>query len=355
MQIDPLNNPTTLQVSAGLAHTCRVNVDKTLQCWGSDFKGQLGIANPDPITNPRRLVPTDVQGTTWVEISAGHEYHSCGIKEDYSLWCWGYNLFGQVGIGSMSQWNFPQPVQAGTHWRHVSAGGDRTCGIRTDRTLWCWGVGYGNAPAQVGSDSWDTLDSGATHTCAVKSTLSSPPQTLWCWGPINTRGWLGTGDTDPRQDPAQISGTDTWLDISAAPGHTCGVKTGGTLWCWGVNDAGQLGDGTTNQHESPTQVGAETNWTQVSANGNHTCALKSAGTLWCWGSGTNGELGNAAVASVVNPTQVGSDTNWASASSGGSHSCAVKTDTTTYCWGGNTDGQIGKGNQNQQIGPFLVN
>jgi alpha-tubulin suppressor-like RCC1 family protein len=357
MRIDPVSNPTTLQVSAGLAHTCRVNVDKTLQCWGSDFKGQLGIANPDPLTNPRRLVPTDVQGTTWVEVSAGHEYHSCGIKEDYSLWCWGYNLFGQLGLGESGQYNFPKPVQSGTHWRHVSAGSSHTCGIRTDGSLWCWGQGYGNAPVQVGSETvWDQLDAGGTSTCALKT-----DQKLFCWGPLNSRGWLGTDDTTERILPTEVFNAGTWLSVSASQGHTCGIQVGGTLWCWGRNDNGALGDGTTTDSLRPKQeiTGAAT-WTSVSTHGNgnenHTCATRSDGTLWCWGSGTNGELGGAAVPSAVNPTQVGSETDWGLASSGGNHSCAVKTASTTYCWGGNNDGQIGQGNQTTpQINPKLVN
>jgi len=343
VQIDPVSNPTTLQVSAGLAHTCRVNVDKTLQCWGSDFKGQLGIANPDPLTNPRRLVPTDVQGTTWVEVSAGHEYHSCGIKEDYSLWCWGYNFFGQLGIGEMAHYNFPKPVQAGTHWRQVSAGGERTCGIRTDESLWCWGQSYGNVPVRVGSETWQQVDSGATHTCAIKAANL----TLWCWGNQNNGGWLGVGDTDPRILPDPVSGGGTWLGVSAGQGHTCGVKTGGTVWCWGQNATGSLGIGSadTNPHPFPIQVGIDSPWTVVSANGNHTCALKSAGTLWCWGSGATGELGNGANSNANSPLQVGVATDWSGISSGGLHTCATNAPgTQTYCWGGNSDGQIGINN-----------
>lgn len=342
MRIDPVSNPTTLRVSAGLAHTCRVNVDKTLQCWGSDFKGQLGIANPDPIANPRRLVPTDVQGTTWVEVSAGHEYHSCGIKEDYSLWCWGYNLFGQLGIGEMAQYNFPKPVQAGTHWLHVSAGGDHTCGIRTDGSLWCWGQSYGSSPVRVGSETWQQVDSGATHTCAIKA-----DQTLLCWGNQNNGGWLGVGDENPRTLPTPVAGGGTWLGVSAGQGHTCAVTTGGTLWCWGQNGSGALGNGSadTAPHSSPTQVGVENTWAEVSAHGTHTCATKSAGTLWCWGSGANGELGNGANSNATSPVQIGVATDWSSVSSGGLHTCATNAPgTQTYCWGGNSDGQIGINN-----------
>ena len=368
LQIDPVSNPTTLRVSAGLAHTCRVNVDKTLECWGSDFKGQIGFANTNPGTDIRRPLPTSVAGADWVEVSAGHEYHSCGIKANYSLWCWGYNLFGQLGIGEMAQYNFPKPVQAGTHWREVSAGGDRTCGIRTDGSLWCWGQSYGPVPVRVGSDTWLQVDSGATHTCAIKG-AGMDNQTLWCWGNQNNGGWLGVGDTNPRIPPTQVSGGGAWLGVSAGLGHTCGVMTDGTLWCWGQNGAGALGDGTTDQRSSPTKVGMENTWAAVSVNGGHTCATRSAGTLWCWGSGSNAELGNAVVPSVLNPTQVISnpniDSNWASVSSGGGHTCAVTepvpgpADEDAYCWGENTWGQIGQGNisnvANPWVGPQLVN
>ena len=137
-------------------------------------------------------------------------------------------------------------------WARVAAGGFHTCGVRTDRSLWCWGdngrgqLGLGdrderNSPARVGTGtSWASLVTGYQHTCATRV-----DHTLWCWG-WNRAGQLGLGETGRRPRPNQV-GTDTdWANIGAAGyAHTCGIRTDHTLWCWGSNVAGQLGLGDT--------------------------------------------------------------------------------------------------------------
>ena len=116
------------------------------------------------------------------------------------------------------------------------------------------------------------VDAGGVYSCAVKSDA-----TLWCWG-LNGSGQFGNGTTNttPNATPSQ-SGTATWKTVSASNtgivaigGHTCGIQTNDTLWCWGVNSSGQVGDGTDEQRLSPAQVGTAT-WRTVSAGTAHTC------------------------------------------------------------------------------------
>ena len=107
-----------------------------------------------------------------------------------------------------------------------------------------------------------------------------------------------------------VGGAGSWASISAGNGHACGLKVGGTLWCWGSDSYGQLGNGaTTGDQISPVQEStAATDWVSVSAGSSvtmpHTCAIKTNGTLWCWGSDAMGQLGNGATTgNQVSPVQ----------------------------------------------------
>jgi hypothetical protein len=191
------------KVEAGGHHTCAIKTNGSLWCWGYNYYGQLGIG-----TWLDKKVPTQVSGTNWVTVSAGVA-HTCGVKTDGTLWCCGYNEYGQLGIGTWLDKNAPTQVGTGTNWVSVSAGKDHTCGVKTDGTLWCWGR--------------------------------------------NNYGQLGDGTTGNKNVPVQVSGTN-WVSVSAGDGHTCGIKTDGTLWCWGDNLVGQLGDGTNTNKNTPVYI-----------------------------------------------------------------------------------------------------
>jgi alpha-tubulin suppressor-like RCC1 family protein len=129
-------------VSAGDEHTCVIiNADKSLWCWGNNYSGQLGIGTMyDSSPTATVKVLADVSA-----VSAGYQ-HTCAIKTDKSLWCWGDNDDGQLGIGSTL--NQTEPVKVLADVSAVSAkGGWHTCAIKTDKSFWCWGS---DAQGQVG-------------------------------------------------------------------------------------------------------------------------------------------------------------------------------------------------------------
>ena len=169
------------------------------------------------------------------------------MKTDHTLWCWGYNGSGELGDGTTT--DSAVPVQEHTHasdWAAVSAGEDHTCAVKTDHTLWCWGnndsgeLGDGGTttdsavPVQehTHASDWAAVSAGGDHTCAVKT-----DHTLWCWG-NNDSGELGDGTTTSSAVPVQEhSHASDWAGVSAAVNagedYTCAVKTDHTLWCWG--------------------------------------------------------------------------------------------------------------------------
>ena len=172
----------------------------------------------------------------------------------------------------------PPPV---TRWAQVAAGTSSSCGVRLDHTLWCWGrnemgqLGLGakdpvgrREPAQVGLDQdWESVSISYLTACAVKT-----DHTLWCWGD-NSDGEIGnnTQHMDPAA-PTLIAGA--WSSVAVGNNHACGIHVDGSLWCWGSGGDGRLGQGNEDAQLGPTQVPGE--WKSVSVSLGSTCAIATS-------------------------------------------------------------------------------
>jgi len=229
--------------SVGGYTTCGIKSDDTGWCWGRNSYGQLGDGT---ITNASVVTPIS-GGGTWKQLWAGN-IHTCGIKSDDTAWCWGYNSNGALGDTTTTNRNVPTAVSGGGTWKQIrpSTGNgfsEHTCGIKSDDTLWCWGsngngitglnTAAGNTltPTQVnGGGIWKHVTVGYDTTCAIKSDDS-----LWCWG-NNGSNQLGDGTTTQRLIPTAVSGGGTWKQVEGFQQFGCGTKTDDTLWCWGFWD-----------------------------------------------------------------------------------------------------------------------
>jgi alpha-tubulin suppressor-like RCC1 family protein len=237
---------------------------------------------------------------------------------------WGTGSLGELGNNATSNVLSPvQTVALGTNWKIVSLGNAFTLATKTDGTLWAWGFNASgqlglttltnrSSPTQVGTDTtWDTVAATASSSIAVKT-----DGTLWGWG-YNQRGSVGDNTIISRSSPVQIGADTTWKSVAGGgtnatnTEYVSAIKTDNTLWAWGLNSSGQIGDNTVVNRSSPVQIGTDTNWSKVVCNGAHVAALKTDGTLWAWGLGTNGVIGNNSTLSRSSPVQVGTDTDWA--------------------------------------------
>jgi alpha-tubulin suppressor-like RCC1 family protein len=328
----------------------------SLYAWGYNTQGQLGLND-----TVRRSSPVQVGAlVNWAQVSAGF-YVSSAIKTDGTLWAWGNNSNGSVGDGTTINRSNPVQVGALTNWYQVSSGGIFTAAVKTDGSLWAWGfntqgqLGQNNviprsSPVQVGAlTNWAQVSSG-------RSTLSVKTDgTLWGWG-LNDIGTVGDGTVINRSSPVQVGALTNWARVSSGTLHTAAVKTDGTIWAWGDNRIGQLGDGTANnRRSSPVQVGALTNWSRVSAGRESTFSIKTDGTLWSWGVNNRGQLGQNNVIDRSSPVQIGALTNWSTISAGAyGSSTSVKTDGTLWVWGSNAYGQLGDGTIANRSSPVQI-
>jgi alpha-tubulin suppressor-like RCC1 family protein len=333
----------------------------TLWTWGPNTQGQLGDNSTTPKSSPVQTVAT---GNNWKYVSSRGEFVAA-IKTNGTLWIWGQNSNGQLGDNTTTSKSSPvQTVAGGTDWLQISAGTDHMSGIKTDNTLWCWGKNtYGqlgdntnipkSSPVQtvVTGTVWKQVSSGHDHTGSVKTN-----NRLWLWG-RNDYGQLGDNSRTHKSSPVQTSagGTD-WKQVSTGYYHTAGIKTDGTLWCWGHNTYGQLGDNTSAHKSNPAQTIANgEDWKQVSAGGYFTAAIKNDGTLWVWGDNTWGQLGDNTSTKKSSPVQtVAGGTNWKQVSAGGYHLMAIKTDGTVWGWGWNDAGEIGDNSVTWRSSPVQI-
>ena len=291
-------------------------------------------------------------------ISAGGN-HSLALKSDGTVYAWGWNQFGQLGDGTMTDRTTPVQVSGLSGVTAISAGGNHSLALKSDGTVWAWGwnsfgqLGDGTittnrlTPVQVSGLSGITaIAAGGEHSLALKQ-----DGTVWAWG-NNSFGQLGDGTTLYRPTPVQVSNLSGITAIEAGDVHSLALKQDSTVWAWGDNSFGQLGDGTTTERHTPVQVSGLTGATAIATGRGYSLALKQDGTVWAWGVNTTGALGEGPVwAWAYNvagqlgdgtlierhtPVQVKGLTNITAIEAGTVHSLALKQDGTVWAWGGVT-------------------
>lgn len=289
--------------SAGESHSIAIDQYDRIIAWGLNDEGQLGDGTYDEYSYPILSIG---QGrfSQWVQANAGGR-HNLFIKNDGSLWADGDDQHYQLGDGDddnlANNSTLIIPIASDLGWIAADGGYSHSAGIKTDHTLWTWGwndhgqLGIDNigifardAPTRVGdADDWSQVSAGGFHTVALKSDGS-----LWAWG-WNDCGQLGDGTNETRGGPVKIGSDTDWIAVSAGMYHTLALKSDNSLWAWGKNEYGQLGDGTNENRNAPVPIGTvDDTWTAISAGGEFSVAIKTGGSLWTWGDNRYGQLGN---------------------------------------------------------------
>lgn len=326
--------------------TIGLHTDGSLWGWGYNYSSILGLGLG--VETFDTLFQNTQIGTVndWSPKYSMYK-HVLAIKNNGSLWSWGFNFDGECGNGTSGQQNFVlAPQQIGTTtWQDIATGLSYSLGVQTDGTLWAWGDnGFGqlgngtttdsNIPIQIGTgNNWSKVFTIDRTSFAIKT-----DGTLWSWG---LPGFI-LGRTNGNYDvPGQVGIDTTWASV--APSTTCGmaIKTNGTLWVWGQNGTDTYipyyGNGqvdTNNYENNPTQVGTDTDWKSISTDQYiNFRALKTNGTVWGWGQNTNGILGDGTTSPKYTPVQIGVDTDWVYLNSYSARVFALKQNNSLYNWG----------------------
>ena len=268
---------TYTALSSGFEHSCAVRADGALACWGSNVEGK---ASPP-------------EGTFTAVSAGGH--HACALRADGTVACWGSDQFGQSSP--------PEGIFAA-----VSAGGHHTCAVRADGTVACWGLDEdGQATPDAGEFS--AVSAGEFHTCGLAATNDM----FVCWGLL-----MGSTSGD-------------FVQLSAHLGtQVCVLHGDGTVTCWGAIYEGG----------GPASIAIPQGAiTAVSTGGRHACGI-AARAVFCWGDDSRGQVrgGGQGNAHVVHDEN-GDIVPFVAVSAGGLHTCGLTEDGTIHCWGDNRSGR----------------
>lgn len=378
------------QIVNGGYHTCALTGQGRVRCWGRGSDGALGYGNNRSLGDTAANLPY-VAGNVPLPVDdpvrqlAAGAYHTCALLQSGLIYCWGNNVYGQLGYGRTDALGDNEPV---TSFGHVTVGGlatriaagmYHTCAVLRSGDVQCWGynaqgqLGLGNTQ-RVGDDeavyTAGVVDLGAGvkvkdvalgsyHTCALLTTGG-----VRCWGD-NAYGQLGyghtsnLGDDEPVNNLPNVTISGSVRELVAGRAHTCVLTSAGALRCWGLNNNGQLGQSIggesawgDNPGESPAglpgDIGLGGAAIDVAAGDYHTCAVLSDGQIKCWGYNGYGQLGYGDYTSRSTPPAAAVNLDGVSAYRIGAgafagHTCALRANGTVRCWGRNSAGGLGRG------------
>ncbi len=362
----PVQQPTSVVdvpalsgLAAGGTQTCGLATGAAgeVWCWGGNAYGQLGLG--DNIPHPR---PLKSMMTGAVELAAGFT-HTCARKGDGTVWCWGSNENGQLGFAMNDSYrSMPVQVKNLVDVVSITSGYAHTCAVKRDGSMWCWGNdSYGQLgdrtviysreqPVEVqGLPFALQAATGYSHSCARTHAG------VRCWGDDHW-GQLGAGTLIHSATPLQVSGLTGAVELTTGDGHSCARTSGGMTLCWGSNNNGELGDGTYARRSAPVQVLQSAGFKRIEAGENATCAINASDELRCWGSDAEGELGlgGAVGGDETVPTVVPGATTVTGMAVGVQHICHVRSDKTLRCAGSNDGGRLGDGTTTSSTTPVLA-
>ncbi len=304
------------QISVGDDYGAVVDDSGNLFLWGAVQSDPGGIT---------QILPAEVWQSVAVSRTSAVEAHFLAIRSDGTLWAWGRNDRGQLGIGDQDDRDAPVQISGATNWVEVAVGSQHSLARNSLGLVYAWGDNT--------------------------------------YGQLNVTPIYNDPALDMRVSvPGQPIDFNEYISIAAGNAHNHAIRSDGTLWAWGSGgsqanggpELGITGVGVGGYPVGPvflTKVGSDANWTRLFGGYDVTYALRDTlaetGQLWAWGAG--GFIGNGQDSSILKiPTRIGSGSDWvyvsraSSLGNGNQHALALKSDNTLWGWGSNyPDGQLG--------------
>jgi alpha-tubulin suppressor-like RCC1 family protein len=310
-EIEPIKFNSLEQVAMGLEHICALS-DKQVYCWGRNLYSQVGHKGTKPFLVKK---PKKVENLNEIIQITGKGSHSCALNINMEIFCWGKNFYNQSGeqIAGNLNADVPQKISGlpkdevlkiEAHYQH-------SCALLKNNGLWCWGW---NIAGQVGdSDSLQNKPNkvklpegkikdfalGAFHTCSIVNTK------LYCWG-RNDLGQLGLEDLADKNTVRNVKIDEPVVQVTAGYKHTCVLTEGKKILCAGWNLAGQLGRSTKQEFDSSFARAdiSLSDFDQFSSGYVHNCLKSPQNEYICWGGNRMGQIDSGIDSTVIKPIVV---------------------------------------------------
>lgn len=354
---------TAPRVAAGGAHSlARSGNGNTVWAWGDNAFGQLGLGS-----TTASATPVVIGALSGVKALAAGADHSLALLNDGSVWAWGRNAAGALGDGTQTDRLAPQRVSGLSAVVAIAAGAGRSFAVRVDGSLWAWGenmtgaLGLGHQnntllPTAVGQ--------GVAGFASIVAVAAGARHTvaLRSDGRVVAAGEIA-GPSPVQSLPVLVEGLSSIAGIAAGEGFSTALDINARLWSWGLNDSGQLGLGDAAAHAAPAQIAQTSTGSGLlptlglAAGRAFALARALDGSLRAWGAGANGQLGGGEPASgSMAPRLVGTlPAPVVSIAGGTGHALAVRSDGSVYAWGANAAGQLGIGsNEARRAEPVQI-
>ncbi|MEZ4266426.1 MAG: hypothetical protein R3F39_08610 [Myxococcota bacterium] len=346
----------TGRLAAGSDHACVLRKDGSVAYWGRNDRGQLGIGRE----SPNQTIPVDIVAlpVAAVSVSAARDT-TCALLVDATLWCWGWNSSGQLGVGTTAKTATPDRVLGLSQATALRIGGRHACAIDSAGAVYCWGpnlqkqlgdpaLAQSLFPAKaVGLSDARQLAAGFQHNCALRSGGA-----VSCWGD-NGAGQTGQASGSTTGTAAVVVGVTGAVSVAAGLSHSCAVVPG-AVKCWGSNSSGQLGSAGVGNGATPVNVKNLVDATMVAAGDDFSCAVRQGGEVVCWGQGTDGQLGDGGLVASTSPVAVSGLSTAVEVAAGLDFACALSQDESVRCWGNDFYGQLGDGTTQNTATPVAV-
>jgi alpha-tubulin suppressor-like RCC1 family protein len=302
-------------VAAANNTTCAVVTGGAVECFGANDAGQVGKAGGSGAYEP---APVPVPGLSGiVQVGVGDE-HACALRNDGTVWCWGDETHGKLGNGIAFGTTFqPVKVLGIGSIAQIAVGANHSCALRTDGIVFCWGSNLlgqlGNGRGGPTADPSQQLAAVPTPVVAfgggvvtiarsisagtTDSCITDPYGFVYCWGD-NTYGELGWGSGTPLFPPYMLAplnpvqGFNHATSVSVGTSHACATLDTGSAACWGRNDSYQMGVPVLGYYVIPQWVPGVGGAVAVSSGVVDSCVLRNDSRVLCWGYDGLSTLGN---------------------------------------------------------------
>lgn len=331
-----------MKICGGNWHSLAIKEDGTVWGWGWNSEGAIG----DGTNSPKQL-PVKISSLIGIKSLAAGFNHTVALTNAGSVLTWGQNDQGQLGDGSITNNPNPTTIPGLANIVAVAANYWRSYALTADHRVYSWGQGIGPSPVEIlGLSGIVAIAAGQNHVIALKNNGE-----VLAWGK-NDLGQLGDGSLIDSNIPVFVTGLNDAIAIAAGSDHNLAIRKSGGVVTWGNGNNGQLGFGNVRQTTIVQPGDLTANVIGIGAGSNHSFAIMSGGSVMAWGNNGSGELGVGNLETQYSPVPIPGLTGVKSIVGGCNHSIAVKDNGTIWTWGNNSGYQLGDGSASNRATPI---